>query len=158
MKYSLKNFVRKPLIFLEVAVFLLCLGNITLNIFMGSGELLVGLIYAFPFAVITTLIVRYIYLAINIPCCSMKDEYEVTFDKITQYRKGEKVKELTLNSSINVYSYRGILRTMLVFSPRKLPQGEILKTYIKDPEVIYIPYMAKKMPKLKKYIEKASRI
>ena len=158
MKYSLKEFVKKPLIFLEAAVFLLCLGNITLNIFMGSGELLVGLIYALPFAVITLFVVRYIYLTLNIPCCSMKDEYEVTFDKITQYRKGEKVKELTLNSSINVYSYRGILRTSLVFSPRKLPQGEILRKYRNDTEVIYIPYMAKKMPKLKKYIDKASRI
>ena len=52
----------------------------------------------------------------------------------------------------------GLFKTMLVFSPRKLPQGEILKTYIKDAEVIYIPYMAKKMPKLKKYLNNASRI
>lgn len=158
MKYSLRKMVGKPLIFMQVAVFLLCLGQITLNIFFTTAELLTGLIYALPFAVITTLIVRYIYLALNIPSCSLNDEYEITFDKVIQYRKGKKVKELTLNSSTNVYSYRGILRTMVVFSPRKLPQGEILKTYIKDAEVIYIPYMAKKMPKLKKYIDKASRI
>ena len=158
MRYSLKKMVRKPLIFMEIAVFVLCLAQISLNIIYTSGELLTALIYALPFAVITTLIVRYIYLALNIPCCSMNDEYEITFDKIIHYRKGEKVKELTLNSRTNVYSYRGILRTMLVFSPRKLPQGEILKTYIKDAEVIYIPYMAKKMPKLKKYLNNASRI
>ncbi len=158
MKYSLKQLVGKPLIFLQAATFLLCLGRIALNVFAGSGELLTGLIYALPFAVITMFIVRYIYLAINIPCCSLKDEFEVTFDRVTHYRKGKKVKELAINSSTNVYSYRGILRTMLVFSPRKLPQGEILKTYIEDAEVIYIPYMAKKMPKLKKYFDKASRI
>jgi hypothetical protein len=103
-------------------------------------------------------IVRYIYLTINIPCCSLKDEYEITFDRLTHYRKGEKVKEISMGSGVNVYSYRGILRTTLVFSRRKLPQGEILKVYKNDPEVIYIPYMAKKMPKLKKYLDKASRI
>ena len=158
MKYSLKEMVRKPLIALEIVVFLLCLIQITLNIFMGTGELLTGLIYALPFAVITLFIVRYIYLTLLIPCCSLKDEYEITFDRLTQYRKGEKVKEISLGSGVNVYSYRGIIRTTLVFSRRKLPQGEILRTYNDDPEVIYIPYMAKKMPKLKKYLDKASRI
>ena len=158
MKYSLKKMVRKPLIVLEIVVFLLCLGQITLNIFAGSGELLTGLIYALPFSVVTVFMVRYIYLTMIIPCCSLKDEYEITFDKLTQYRKGEKVKEISLGSGVNVYSYRGIIRTSLVFSRRKLPQGEILRTYKNDPEVIYIPYMAKKMPKLKKYMDKSTRI
>ena len=158
MKYSLKKMVRKPLIFMEIAVFALCLVQIALNILYTSGELLTAIIWALPFAVITTLIVRYFYLALIIPSCSLNDEFEFTSDKVTQYRKGEKVKELSLNSRTNVYSYRGIMRTMIVFSSRKLPQGEILKSYIKDAEVIYIPYMAKKMPKLKKYLNNASRI
>lgn len=158
MRYSLKKFVRTPLLILETVVFLLCLAQIALDIFAGSGEILTGLIYALPFSVITVLIVRYIYLTLIIPCCSLKDEYEITFDRLIHYRKGEKVKEISLGSGVNMYSYRGIIRTTLVFSRRKLPQGEILKTYKNDPEVIYIPYIAKKMPKLKKYLDKASRI
>jgi len=158
MRYSLKKLVRSPLVVLEIVVFLLCLSEIFLDIFLGSGEILTGLIYALPFAVVTTLVARYIYLTLIIPCCSLKDEYEFTSDRLTQLRNGEKVKELTLNSRTNVYSYRGILRTTLVFSSRKLPQGEILRKYKDDPEVIYIPYMAKKMPRLKKYLNNPNRI
>ena len=151
---ELKKLARTPLVILDAAVFLLCLFQITLSI----GSLMVGLIYALPFAVLTTLIVHCIYLALLLPGCSLKDEYEFTPEKLTQRRKGRTLKEISLGYGLYVYRYAGILRTTLVFSRRQLPQGELLKAYKKDAEVIYIPYFPRKMPRLKKYVDKSTRI
>lgn len=151
---ELKKLARTPLVILEAVVFLLCLAQITFSI----GSLIVGLIYALPFAVLTTLMVRYIYLSMLLPGCSLKDEYEFTPEKLVQRRKGQVVKEISLGYGLNVYRYAGILRTTLVFSRRQLPQGELIRTYKKDAEVIYIPYFPRKMPKLKKYLDKSTRI
>lgn len=151
---ALKRLARTPLAILETVVFLLCLGQITLSM----GSLIVGLIYALPFSVLTTLIVRYVYMTMLLPGCSMKDEYEFTPEKLVQRRKGQTVKEISLGYGLYVYRYAGILRATLVFSRRQLPQGELLRTYKNDAEVIYIPYFPRKMPKLKKYFDKSTRI
>ena len=151
---SLKKLVGTPLLILEIAVFLLCLVQITLTI----GYILAGLMYALPFSIVTVLIVRMIYIALLAPCCNMKDEFQFTVDTLTQKRKGETVKEISLDRNVHVYRYGGILRTTLVFSRRELPQGEILKAYKKDAEVVFFPYVPAKMPKLKKYFDKATRI
>lgn len=151
---QLKKLARTPLIILEAAVFLLCLVQIIFSI----GSLIVGLIYALPFAVLTTLMVRYIYLALLLPGCSLKDEYEFTPEKLVQRRKGQTVKDISLGYGLYVYRYAGMLRTILVFSRRQLPQGELIKTYKKDAEVIYIPYFPRKMPRLKRYLDKSTRI
>lgn len=151
---QLKKLARTPLIILEAVVFLLCLVQIIFSI----GSLIVGLVYALPFAVLTTLMVRYVYLTLLLPGCSLRDEYEFTPEKLVQRRKGQTVKEISLVYGLHVYRYAGMLRTTLVFSRRQLPQGELLKTYKKDAEVIYIPYFPRKMPRLKKYLDKSTRI
>lgn len=151
---QLKKLARTPLIILEAAVFLLCLVQIIFSI----GSLIVGLVYALPFAVLTTLMVRYIYLALLLPGCSLRDEYEFTPEKLVQRRKGQTVKEISLGYGLYVYRCAGMLRTILVFSRRQLPQGELLKAYKKDAEVIYIPYFPRKMPRLKRYLDKSTRI
>ena len=151
---NLKKLVGTPLLILEIAVFLLCLVQIMLTI----GTLIVGLIYALPFSLITMFFVRKIYIALLAPCCNLKDEFRFTMDTLTQTRKGETVKEISLDRGVHVYRYGGILRTTLVFSRRELPQGEILKAYKKDAEVVFFPYVPAKMPKLKKYFDKATRI
>ena len=156
MKFEikLKQLVGKPLLFLEIAVFLLCLVQITLTI----GYLIAGLMYAIPFSVATLLFVRFVYIALLAPCCNLKDEFSFSLNTLTQTRKGQTVKEISLDRGLYVYRYGGLMRTTLVFSRRELPQGEILKTYRKDPEVVYFPYVPAKMPKLKKYYDKATRI
>lgn len=151
---SLKQLVGKPLLILEIAVFVLCLVQITLTI----GYLVAGLMYALPFSVITVLIVRYFYIALLAPCCDLRDDFHFSMNALTQTRKGVTVKEVALDRGLNVYRYGGIMRTTLVFSRRELPQGEILRTYKKDPEVVFFPYVERKMPKLKKYYDKATRI
>lgn len=151
---KLREMVGKPLLILEIAVFLLCLVQITFSI----GYILAGLIYALPFSIVTVILVRFIYISLMAPCCNLKDEYEFTPDRLTQTRKGVTMKEISMGYGLHVYRYGGILRTTLVFSRRELPQGEILKRYKKDPEVVYIPYIPGKMPKLKRYFDKATRI
>lgn len=154
LNIQLKKLARTPLVILEAVVFLLCLVQITFSI----GYLVAGLMYAVPFAVLTTLMVRYIYLSLLLPGCSLKDEYEFTPEKLVQRRKDKTVKEISLGYGLHVYRYAGILRTTLVFSRRELPQGELIRTYKKDAEVIYVPYFPRKMPKLKKYLDKSTRI
>ena len=151
---SLKQLVGKPLLMLEIVVFALCLVQITLNI----GYLVAGLMYALPFSVITVLFVRYFYIALLAPCCNLRDEFHFSMNTLTQTRKGGTVKEISLERGVNVYRYGGILRTTLVFSRKELPQGEILRTYKKDPDVVFFPYVERKMLKLKKYYDKATRI
>lgn len=151
---SLKKLVGTPLLVLEIAIFLMCLVQITLNI----GYIVAGLVYALPFSIITVIFVRMIYIALLAPCCNLKDEFVFSMNTLAQKRKGETVKEISLDRGLHVYRYGGIMRTTLVFSRRELPQGEILKTYKKDPEVVFFPYVPAKMPKLKKYYDKAPRI
>lgn len=146
---QLKKLFLTQLIVMEVLVSVLAFAQLTLQ---------AGLIYAIPFTIITVLMVRWIYFTLLLPGCSLKDEYYFSLDKLVQKRKGEKVKEISLGYGLFVYRYAGIMRTSIVFSRKKLPQGELLKAYKNDPEVIYLPYIPRRMPKLQKYIDKATRI
>lgn len=151
---KLREFMAKPLLAMEIIVFVLCFFQILLTV----GTLILGTLIALPFAVITLFMVRYICLSMLLPGAKIRDEYEFTPDTLTQTRKGQQIKQISMGYGLHVYRYAGLMRSTLVFSRRELPQGELLKIYKKDPEVVLIPYIPRKMPKLKRYFDKSSRI
>lgn len=149
LNIQLKKLAGVQLAVLEVLVGLMALIQITFQ---------AGLIFAVPFAALTVFMVRYIYLTMMLPGATINDEFDFTLDKLTLRRKGKAVKEISMGYGLHVYRYAGLMRSAIVFSRRQLPQGEVIRAYKNDPEVIAVPYIPRKMPKLKKYHDKSARI
>ena len=151
MKLTIDLFkiVRVPLIFLEAAVFLLTLYQVTATS---------GLIFGVPFAFATAGVCAYVYKKLMYPYGSLRTVFVFSPDKLTQSEKGKTVKEISLDSGLNVYRSLSITRTYLVFSRVEIPQAEPLVKWKKNPEVVILPYFPAKMPKLKRYYEKAKAI
>ena len=151
MKLNLKlwKMAGIPLLIIEIIVGLLSFVQILFQ---------AGLIYAVIFALMTVYMTRYIYLTMMLPGGTVRDEFDFTLDKLTLLRKGKVIKEISMGYGLYVYRYAGLMRSAIVFSRKKLPQGEVIRAYKKDPEVIAVPYIPRKMPKLKKYYDNSARI